>query len=253
MPYKIFLDAGHGGAEPGALYQGRREKDDNLNLAMAVGNILKNNGIDVNYTRTTDIYQSPMEKATIANNAGADFFISFHRNAMPVANTGKGVETLVYDNSGIKQLMGENINAELENLGFVNLGVNARPNLVVLRRTNMPAILIETGFINSDEDNALFDNKFPEIAQAIANGILNTLREQEEEKPVYYRVQVGMFRNRRNADILFNQLNSQGYPVFITYEDGWFKVQVGAFIYLENAIRMETRLREAGYSTFITT
>lgn len=253
MAYKIYLDAGHGGVEPGAIYQGRREKDDNLKLALAVGNILQNSDIDVNYTRTTDIYQSPLEKATIANDGGADFLISFHRNAMMTPNTGKGVETLIYDNSGIKERMAYNVNAELEKLGFVNLGVNARPDLVILNRSSMPAILIEAGFIDSDEDNALFDNKFPEIAQAIADGILNTLKEQEEERPIYYRVQIGMFREQSNADILFNQLNNQGFPVFITYEDGFFKVQVGAFSYLENAIRMESRLRNAGYSTFITT
>ena len=61
MPYKIMLDAGHGGNDPGAVYGGRQEKDDNLRLAMAVGNILSQNGIDVVYTRTDDVYQSPIE------------------------------------------------------------------------------------------------------------------------------------------------------------------------------------------------
>ena len=62
MAYSIMLDAGHGGQDPGAVYKGRQEKDDNLKLALAVGEILKNNGIDVSYTRTTDIYQTPFEK-----------------------------------------------------------------------------------------------------------------------------------------------------------------------------------------------
>ena len=78
MAYKIVLDAGHGGQDPGAVYKGRQEKDDNLKLALAVGEILERNGIDVSYTRTTDIYQTPFEKAKAANEAGADFFISFH-------------------------------------------------------------------------------------------------------------------------------------------------------------------------------
>ena len=55
--------------------------------------------------------------------------------------------------------------------GFVNLGVNERPNLVVLNSTNMPAVLIEVGFINTDADNELFDSRFDEIARAIADGI----------------------------------------------------------------------------------
>lgn len=100
MPYKIMLDAGHGGNDPGAVYGGRQEKDDNLRLAMAVGNILSQNGIDVVYTRTDDVYQSPIEKARLANASGADYFISFHRNSSPEPNQYSGVETLVYNQSG---------------------------------------------------------------------------------------------------------------------------------------------------------
>ena len=66
MAYKIVLDAGHGGTDPGAVYNGRNEKDDNLALAQAVGKILEDNGVDVVYTRTEDIYQTPFEKARIA-------------------------------------------------------------------------------------------------------------------------------------------------------------------------------------------
>ena len=72
MPYSIMIAAGHGGSDPGAVYKGRQEKDDNLKLALAVGEILERNGIDVSYTRTTDIYQTPFEKAQLANQAGVD-------------------------------------------------------------------------------------------------------------------------------------------------------------------------------------
>ena len=102
MAYKIVLDAGHGGTDPGAVYNGRNEKDDNLALAQAVGKILEDNGVDVVYTRTEDIYQTPFEKARIANQSGADYFISFHRNSSPEDNQYQGVEVLVYDKSGIK-------------------------------------------------------------------------------------------------------------------------------------------------------
>ena len=175
MPYKIMLDAGHGGNDPGAVYGGRQEKDDNLRLAIAVGNILSQNGIDVVYTRTDDVYQSPIEKARLANASGADYFISFHRNSSPEPNQYSGVETLVYNQSGRKLTMAQNINRALENIGFKNLGVKSRPGLVVLRRTRMPALLIETGFINTPEDNERFDENFNEIARAIADAILTTL------------------------------------------------------------------------------
>ena len=55
----VVLDAGHGGANPGAVYNGRQEKDDALNLVLAIGSILENNGVSVYYTRTDDVYESP--------------------------------------------------------------------------------------------------------------------------------------------------------------------------------------------------
>ena len=63
MAVSIMLDAGHGGRDPGAVYKGRQEKDDTLRMVLAIGEILENRGIDVQYTRTTDIYETPYQKA----------------------------------------------------------------------------------------------------------------------------------------------------------------------------------------------
>ena len=171
----IVLDAGHGGVNPGATYNGRQEKDDALALTLAVGNILEANGMDVYYTRTTDIYESPYQKAMEANAVGADYFVSIHRNSSPYSNQYTGIESLVYNRYGEAARLAENINARLEEVGFVNQGVNERPNLVVLNRTQMPSVLVEVGFINTDADNQLFDERFDEIARAIADGILATV------------------------------------------------------------------------------
>ena len=73
MAVKIVIDAGHGGYDAGATYNGRREKDDTLALALAVGEILEAQGYDVVYTRTDDVYDSPVQKARIGNESGADF------------------------------------------------------------------------------------------------------------------------------------------------------------------------------------
>lgn len=275
---RVAIDAGHGGSNPGAVYEGRQEKDDVLRLALEVGRILRNNGVDVVFTRTTDITQSPIEKARIANEEGVDFFVSLHRNSSPTPNQYSGVETLVYNDSGIKTEMAENINVRLESAGFRNLGVKERPGLVVLRRTQMPAVLVEAGFINSDEDNRIFDENFEQIAQAIADGILDTLQSQGisqmeeddrepevsddvrdetdeigEDEPVVYRVQTGIFRQNEYAQNMLYQIQQQGYPAYIINEDGYYKVQVGMFEKLDNAIRMEAVLRKQGYSTFLTT
>lgn len=176
MAVKIMIDAGHGGYDAGAVYNGRREKDDNLNLALAVGDILKSQGYDVVYTRTDDVYDSPVQKARIGNESGADFFVSIHRNSSPTPNQYNGVQTLIYDDSGIKKTMAENVNKRLEEVGYRNINVDVRPDLAVLRRTSMPAILVEAGFINNNKDNNLFDSKFEETAQAIADGINETIR-----------------------------------------------------------------------------
>ena len=329
--YRIALDAGHGGSDPGAVYKDRREKDDTLDLTLAVGDILKKNGIDVYYTRTTDEYETPFKKATDANNSGADLFVSIHRNSSENPNQYSGVETLVYSNTGLKAEVARNINNQLEDAGFKNLGVDERKNLVVLKRTKMPAVLVEAGFINNDKDNYLFDEEFDSIAQAIADGILESIpsgrpgnttsnksnrtdnnnnsnnnsnnnnssnsqmnnsgrtasapidstamvnsippdnevfsvpvsssnimpqcpcdnNDYDTENEALYRVQVGAYRNKDNADRMLNSLLMDGFPAFIIYEDGYYKVQVGAYRILLNAIKMEQRLIRFRYSTYI--
>lgn len=329
--YRIALDAGHGGSDPGAVYKGRQEKDDTLDLTLAVGDILKKNGIDVYYTRTTDEYETPFKKATDANNSGADLFVSIHRNFSENPNQYSGVETLVYSDTGLKAEVARNINNQLEDAGFKNLGVDERKNLVVLKRTKMPAVLVEAGFINNDKDNYLFDEEFDSIAQAIADGILESIpsgrpgnttsnksnrtdnnnnssnnsnnnnssngqmnnsgraasasidstamvnsippdnevfsvpvsssnimpqcpcdnNDYDTENEALYRVQVGAYRNKDNADRMLNSLLMDGFPAFIIYEDGYYKVQVGAYRILLNAIKMEQRLRRFRYSTYI--
>ena len=141
-----------------------------------MGDILERNGIEVYYTRTTDVYESPFQKAMEGNAVGADYFVSIHRNSSPYPNQYTGVETLVYNRYGEAARLAANINEQLEMVGFVNQGVNERPNLVVLNRTNMPAVLVEVGFINTDADNQLLDDRFYDVAQAIADGIIETLR-----------------------------------------------------------------------------
>ena len=252
MPYTIMLDAGHGGRDPGAVYNGRQEKDDTLALALAVGELLQERGLDVLYTRTTDVYESPYQKAMEANQAGADFFISIHRNSSPEPNTYSGVESLVYDKSGIKLEMAENINEQLEAVGFTNLGVKERPGLVILRRTRIPAVLVELGFINSDTDNMLFDNNFNDIALAIAEGILDTLQMTGEvDTPGSYTVQAGAFRNGAYADRLQQELLEQDFPAVTSQDNGLYRVTVGTYPTLDEAAAMERKLKRAGYQTVI--
>ena len=214
MAYKIVIDAGHNGlTDPGAVYNGRRESDDTLRLANAVGKILSRSGYDVVYTRTGDINQSVVQKAQLANDEDADLFVSIHRNMGNYPEQYNGVQTLIYDRSGIKLPMAEKINEELEEVGFRNINVDVRPDLAVLRRTKMPALLVEAGFLDSQKDNQLFDERFDDVAEAIADGIMDTLEDQKG-RPLY-RVQVGAFRNLQNAVELEQELKRLGYNTCI--------------------------------------
>ena len=200
---KVIIDAGHGGKEPGAIYGDRKEKDDTLRLALAVGEILKQNGVDVAFTRTEDVYNSPFEKAQTANREGGDFLISIHRNASPEPNQYSGVESLVFDRSGKKVELAENINRELAEAGYRNLGIKERPGLVILRRSQMPAVLVEVGFLNTDTDNVLFDRDFEGIAEAIAKGVLETLREDTKVQEVKWdRSSPALFLSAMTAALL---------------------------------------------------
>ena len=177
---KVIIDAGHGGQEPGAVYEGRQEKEDALQLAFDVGNALERRGISVSYTRVSDVYDSPYEKAAMANASDADIFLSIHRNAMPVPGTASGVENLVYEDSGTAGALGRNIGEALAEAGWTDLGVKERPGLVILRNTKIPAVLVEVGFINNEKDNEFLDANMAATADAIADGVLKTFREMDE-------------------------------------------------------------------------
>lgn len=177
---KVIIDAGHGGQEPGAVYEGRQEKEDALQLAFDVGNALERRGISVSYTRVSDVYDSPYEKAAMANASDADIFLSIHRNAMPVPGIASGVENLVYEDSGTAGALGRNIGEALAEAGWTDLGVKERPGLVVLRNTKIPAVLVEVGFINNEKDNEFLDANMAATADAIADGVLKTFRELDE-------------------------------------------------------------------------
>lgn len=250
MAAKIILDAGHGGFDSGAVHNGRREKDDNLALTLAVGSILKSRGFDVVYTRTDDVYQSPVDKARLGNESGADYFISFHRNSSPVPNTYSGTQVLVYSKGGVREELANNINSQLEQTGFNNLGVSVRPDLAVLRRTNMPAVLIETGFINTDADNTRFDNEFSNIAEAIANGITMTVGEQPSGSR-NYRIQVGLFSDYQNAVNLQYQLINEGYMADVVNLGEYYGVFVGNYSDYDAARAAQEALNEKGYQTLI--
>lgn len=171
---KIAIDPGHGGRDPGADGpSGLLEKDITLKVGLKVRALLESYGYTVVMTRTTDTYVSLQERCDIANNSGADLFVSIHNNSFsdPSAN---GTETFSYYSHDAGGQVARSIQSELVSaLGLRNRGTKTS-DFYVLRNTNMPAALTELAFISNPREEALlntddFQNK---AAKAIVDGIL---------------------------------------------------------------------------------
>lgn len=180
---KVFLDAGHGGKDPGALGNNMQEKDINLSVTLKIGDILKNHGINVGYSRTTDVFLELAERATEANNFGADVFVSIHCNAFNNA-TAQGVETFSYPGSTNGAKLAKSIQDSIiaSKLYTKDRGTKTA-NFAVLRLTKMPAALVELAFITNTQDAEILRNKQTELAISVAKGILDYLGIKYIENP----------------------------------------------------------------------
>lgn len=184
--YTVVIDPGHGGNDDGAVNTaiGRKEKDDNLTLGLAVRDaLLKYPHVRVLLTRESDVFVELEERCRIANSANADFFVSLHRNS---AEEGEGVEIWVNNSSKDNEMdkrLGGYIKEQLDLVGVSNSrGVKqgfrgssretVGNNYYVNRNTTMPSCLVEMGFMNSATDNTLFDTKLDQYAEAIAKALI---------------------------------------------------------------------------------
>lgn len=181
---KIYIDPGHGGKSIGAAYNGRKEQDDCLRLSLAVKNILlTQKGVAVMLSREDDTDPDIInERAKKANEWGADYFCSIHRNAS-TPNRAKGVEAWCYSKCAIGGAT-YNKAARLVNdlcavTDFVNRGTKiGAPNYAdyaVNRYTEMSSCLLEVGFIDNETDNVIFDAFFADIALSIAKSLLKNV------------------------------------------------------------------------------
>ncbi len=211
----------NGGTDPGAVYKGRKEKDDVLSLGKAVAAELRRHGVIVDETRTKDETVSLKERSNLENKGSYDYFISFHRNAFKPEQA-KGVETYTYLNPQAKtRVLAEKIQSALMGIGFTNRGVKAA-NFHVLRETKAPAVLVEVGFIDNTGDNQLFDTKRDEIVKAITEAILSQLGITyipptllQPTGQTLYRVMAGSFKERENAQRQVQKLKAAGFDATI--------------------------------------
>lgn len=198
----VVIDAGHGGKDPGALGRDEegeiiydeneeeyiKEKDINLAVAKKVSQFLKDKGVNVVMTRSKDEFLELREIADIANEEEATLFVSIHCNSVDGVPTANGTEVLYYDTEE-KEAFG--ITSEkvaktvleymLDVVDMYDRGVRERPELAVLRLTEMPAILIELGFVtNADDQEKLIDPEWQaDAAWGIAQGINAVIKQMK--------------------------------------------------------------------------
>lgn len=251
---KIYIDAGHGGRDPGAVGNGMRESDIVLEVSRTLGNILTQAGVDVRYSRTDDSFPAISERWGAANSWGADYFISIHANA----GGGTGAETFIAATKQGDRAFAQAVNDTLAAaMGLRNRGVKldtqaAVGSLGVLRNTRMPALLIELAFIDSPASNPdvnILRNRRADMAQALAKGILEFTGMQTgtliRGSSVISPDVIAAFIRRRNASFngaIAGALVRQGKVYGVRgdiaccqsiIETGWFRFDGGTAVTLE--------------------
>jgi len=185
MATKIYIDQGHNPVNPnaGAEGNGLREQDLVYNIGIELAELLENNGnFEVRLSRPTPTTQigtsnnsSLRARVNDANAWGADYFISLHTNASSIPSA-TGSEAFAFSEPSAAFTLGEDILRRMtEATGLPNRGMKTRPGLYVLRKTNMPAILLELGFITNARDAELMLNSPQLFARGIYQGILDYL------------------------------------------------------------------------------
>ena len=179
---KIFIDQGHNPTNPnaGAEANGLREQDITYDVGVRLANLLRANpNFDVRLSRNSPTEQlgtsnasSLAARVNAANSWGAQYFISLHCNAS--TNTAaSGSEAYVYRLNSVAADLGEQLLIGLHNAtGLDNRGVRANPSLYVLRRTAMPAVLMEMGYLTNTHDARLLSQDPQSFARGMYNGIL---------------------------------------------------------------------------------
>lgn len=212
---KVFLNAGHGGSDPGAVALGLKEKDINLTTMLACNEVLVRHGVTTVMSRTTDVDESLQEIVTEANNSKADLMISFHANA----GGGDGFEAYYWESSAKGKRIAQLGEKYVKALGQNSRGLKSGNHLYVIKNTSMPAVLFESFFVDNDVDNNIGDTVAERKAfgVAYAKAILEYFGIAYKE-PVSssstgkkYRVQVGAFSNINNAKNMLNKVKAAGF------------------------------------------
>ena len=224
---KVFLSAGHGGSDPGAVSYGMKEKDINLATLKACRDELERHGVKVICSREKDVNDPVADEVKEANASGADVAVSFHINA----GGGDGFEAFYYTTSKDGKKLAQLGEKYVKALGQNSRGIKSGNHLYFVKKTKMTAVLFESFFVDNDKDNNIGDTAAEQKAfgVAYAKAILEYLgikykapaaveKEPAKEEPAkgkLYRVQVGSYGAKANAEAMQKKLKAAGFEAVI--------------------------------------
>lgn len=237
---KVFISAGHGGSDPGAVGNGLLEKDCNLFIALAFGAELEKAGVNVKYSRTKDENDPVTQEVIEANHFQADFAISFHNNA----GGGIGSESYYYPGDMTGEALAGIFEAVTISMGAKSRGAKTTNKLYFIRNTAMTAVLVESAFIDS-KDYVRIDSyeKCNELGKKYAKAFLSwaNIKPVEENKPGEFKTfqikaknrKLYVFRNHtRDSEITYVIEDKRRYTIIEEYNEvreleSWFKLKSG--------------------------
>ena len=218
---KVFIGVGHGGSDPGAVANGVKEKDLNLAIAKACRDELERHGVVVKMSRTKDENDTLSEEIKECNAFSPDLAIDIHNNA----GGGDGAEVFYHYGGGKGKVLAENILAEIVKVGQNSRGAKIRKNSSgkdyygFIREISAPAVIVECAFVDNASDLQILatESGRQKVGVAIAKGVLKTLG-VEIQGERRYKVQVGCYLYRENAEDMQKKIKAVGFDAFIVKE-----------------------------------
>lgn len=218
---KVFLGVGHGGSDPGAVANNTKEKDLNLSIALACRDMLVKHGVSVKMSRTKDENDPLSEEIRECNAFSPDLAVDIHNNA----GGGDGAEVFYHYGGGKSKTLAENILSEIVKVGQNSRGAKTRKNqdgkdyYGFIRQTSAPSVIVECAFVDNASDLEILatESRRQDMGVAIAKGILKTLG-VEIHGDRLYRVQVGAYLVKANAEDMQRKIKAVGFDAFIVKE-----------------------------------
>lgn len=219
---KVFIGVGHGGIDGGASANGVKEKDLNLSIALACRDLLVKHGVSVKMSRSKDENDTISEEVAECNAYAPDVAVDIHNNA----GGGDGGEVFYHHGGGKGKTLAENILAEMVKVGQNSRGIKTRVNsqgkdyYAFIRNTSCPAAIVECAFVDNASDLQILatESQRKSMGEAIAKGILKTLGVEIQGESGHWKVQVGAYLYRQNAEAMHRKLKAVGFDAFIVKE-----------------------------------